>query len=346
MNFVDEVTVQIKAGNGGNGCSSFHRESHVPKGGPDGGDGGKGGNVVFLVDEQLSTLMDLRFRRHLRAENGRPGLGNNKTGRSGKDTIVRVPPGSMVYDLETGDLLRDLVQPGEEYIVAKGGDGGRGNTRFATSRNRVPHRCDPGYPGVEREVRIELKILADVAVIGYPNVGKSTLIRKVSNATPRVADYPFTTLIPNLGVVAVDNSREFVMADIPGLIDGAAKGEGLGHRFLRHVERCKILLHLVEVEATRNDPLEDYRRINHELHAYSPELSRKKQLVALNKIDLYPDEETILPLKRELENQGHKLFEISGTSGAGIPELLQALYEDIQPEEPPEPEGEWNPLDY
>ena len=346
MNFVDEVTVQVKAGNGGSGCSSFRRESHVPKGGPDGGDGGKGGDVVFVVDEQLSTLMDLRYRRHLKAENGRSGQGNNRTGRSGKDTVVRVPPGSMVYDLENNELLKDLLVPGETFVVAKGGDGGRGNSRFATSRNRVPRRCDPGFPGVERKIRIELKILADVAVIGYPNVGKSTLIRKVSNATPKVADYPFTTLIPNLGVVYVDGSREFVMADIPGLIDGAAEGEGLGHRFLRHVERCKILLHLVEVEATRNDPLEDFRRINHELEAYSPELARKKQLVALNKTDLLPDKAVVQPLKEEMQRQDRKLYEISGVSGVGVSELMRALAEEIQPEAPPEPDEGWNPLNY
>jgi len=268
--FVDEVDVFVKGGDGGAGCVSFRKEKFVPRGGPDGGDGGDGGDVVLVADPSINTLLDFRLQRHYTAERGRHGEGSNRHGRSGEDTVLRVPVGTVASDRDSGERIGDLVGPGERCVVAAGSRGGRGNARFATSTNRAPRRADQGRFGKERWIHLELKLLADVGVIGFPNAGKSTLVSRVSAAKPRIADYPFTTLVPSLGIVRVDDGRSFAIADLPGLIPGAAEGKGLGHRFLRHTERTRLLLHLVDLDpSTGRDPVDDFAAIEHELAEYS-----------------------------------------------------------------------------
>lgn len=323
MKFVDQVLIEVQSGDGGRGCVSFRREKFVPLGGPDGGDGGWGGDIYFVVDANLSTLLDYRYQRHYRAKNGMPGLGKNMHGKGGEDHYLRVPPGTLVYDDETGEQLLDLTEPDTEIIFLKGGQGGRGNARFKTSTNRAPRHAQPGLPGETRQLRLELKLLADVGLIGLPNAGKSTLISVISAAKPKIADYPFTTLVPNLGVVDLGD-RTMVVADIPGLIEGASEGQGLGTRFLRHVERTDLFLHLVDLSVLqKGDSLENFTLINTELERYDAELAKKPQLVVFNKIDIPEVRQQAEELRPEFEALGHEVFLISAVSGEGVKTLVQ-----------------------
>ncbi|GAB4559428.1 MAG: GTPase ObgE [Geothermobacteraceae bacterium] len=328
MNFVDEVRITAKAGDGGRGCVSFRRERFVPKGGPDGGDGGDGGNVVLEVDGGLSTLLDLRYRKVYRAKNGAPGMGKNMRGRNGEDLVIKVPPGTLVFDEETGEQLADLTDKGQRLVLLRGGQGGRGNARFVSSTNQAPRHAQPGTPGEERNLRLELKLLADVGLVGLPNAGKSTLISAVSAAKPKIADYPFTTLVPNLGVVRFGGYRSFVMADIPGLIEGASEGQGLGTRFLRHVERTDLFLHLVDLsDLQQGDPVEHFDMLNRELARHNSELADKPQLVVLTKQDLTEVRERTPEVQAVFEQRGHRVFRISAATGEGLQELVNALGE-------------------
>lgn len=326
MKFVDHVRIRVKAGDGGNGCVSFRRERYVPKGGPDGGDGGKGGDVILQADSQLSTLLDLSYPQQFRAQKGTHGKGKNQTGKDGRDLIIRVPVGTLVLDDGSGEALEDLLFDGQQFVAAAGGRGGRGNARFATPTHRTPRHAEKGEKGEERWLRLDLKLLADVGLIGFPNAGKSTLLSKISSARPKIGDYPFTTLAPNLGVVERGEGRPFVVADIPGLIEGASKGAGLGLTFLRHVERTKLLVHLLDIsgEPTQN-PMKAFDTLNSELMAYHPSLAEKVQIVALNKIDLPSVRERAQGVKQAFERIGHRLYTISGKTGEGVEELLLAI---------------------
>ncbi len=287
MKFIDEALITVTSGNGGRGCVSFRRERFIPKGGPDGGDGGKGGDVIITASAKKRTLYPFRFKKRFAAKNGQPGQGSQKTGKSGEDLIIEVPLGTIITDALTGEVLRDLVNPGEKFVAAKGGRGGQGNMRFKSSTNKAPRFAQPGEPGTSLELKLELKLLADVGIMGFPNAGKSTLISAISSAKPKIADYPFTTLTPNLGVVSTGFGEPFVVADVPGLIKGAHTGAGLGTRFLRHLERTKILVHLIDVMAIDpDDPLSGYNAINRELALHSKNLAQKPQLVVLNKMDI------------------------------------------------------------
>lgn len=331
MKFVDEARIHVKAGNGGNGCLSFRRERFVPKGGPDGGDGGKGGDVILRADAQLATLLDFSYPQQFRAGRGVHGKGKDQAGRSGDDLVIRVPVGTLVRDDQTGELLEDFLLDGQEFVAAKGGRGGRGNARFATPTMRAPRRADKGEPGEERRLRLELKLLADVGLLGYPNVGKSTFLSKISSARPKIADYPFTTLAPNLGVVLRKERRPFVVADIPGLIQGASQGAGLGLTFLRHVERTKLLVHLLDAsEGPSRDPVTDFRTLNDELKAYDPLLPEKPQLLALNKMDLPSVRERAADVQMQFEKMGYRLYLISGLTGEGMDELIEAVSEALE----------------
>jgi GTP-binding protein len=318
--FYDEADINIKAGDGGDGCVAFRREKYVPFGGPAGGDGGKGGDVLLTVDTHLNTLYRFSRRHHFKAENGQHGRGKNQHGASGEDVRIPVPPGTIVYDADGNDLLGDLTEPGQELVVAKGGRGGRGNARFATSTNQAPRVAEHGEPGEERTLHLELKLLADVGLVGMPNAGKSTLLAAVTAARPKIAPYPFTTLQPNLGVVVLDNDTEFVLADIPGLIEGASEGKGLGHEFLRHVERTRVLIHLLD--GLSDDPLADLAAINHELEAFGHDLAQKPQLIALNKLDEPQVRERWPKIEAVLKAQGHKPMAISALAREGTRELL------------------------
>jgi len=326
MKFVDEVRIHVKAGDGGNGCLSFRREKFVPKGGPDGGDGGDGGDVILRADAQLSTLLDFTYPKQLRATRGTHGKGKNKTGRRGEDLVLRVPAGTLVRDGKTGDLLQDLLFEGQEFIVAAGGRGGRGNARFATATNRAPRRAEKGEKGQEQDLHLELKLLADVGIIGFPNAGKSTLLSRISSARPKIADYPFTTLVPNLGVVERENSRPFVVADIPGIIRGASQGAGLGLTFLRHIERTRLLIHLIDVSSESSGrPVEVFRSLNRELRAYHPSLETRAQVVALNKIDLPEVREQAADSVEEFRKMGYDPYLVSSKTGEGVETLLEAV---------------------
>src|SRR5262245_10366026 len=317
--FIDEIDIFVKGGDGGAGCVSFRRESYVPRGGPDGGDGGDGGNVVLEADRSITTLLDYHYRRHYTAERGQHGKGANKQGRSGADTILRVPLGTVVSDRDRGEPLGDLTAPGDRLLVARGARGGRGNARFVSATNRAPRRADLGRPGEERWIHLELKLLADVGVVGFPNAGKSTLVSRVSAATPKIADYPFTTLVPALGIVRVDEHSSFVIADLPGLIAGAADGKGLGHRFLRHTERTRLLVHLVDLDpANGREPVQDWQTIQDELAAYSDELARRPQIVAANKSDLSDTEERRRALEGLCRASGVAFNEICAVTGVGL----------------------------
>ena len=322
--FVDEIDIFVKGGDGGAGCVSFRREKFVPRGGPDGGDGGDGGSVLLEADPAITTLLDFHYQRHYTAERGQHGKGANKHGRSGSDTVLRVPLGTVVSQRDTGDLLGDLTTPGQRLLAAAGARGGRGNARFTSSTNRAPRRADLGRGGEERWIHLELKLLADVGVIGVPNVGKSTLVSRVSAAKPKIADYPFTTLAPTLGIVRVDEHRSFVIADVPGLIAGAAEGKGLGHRFLRHVERTRILIHLIDLdpENTR-DPVEDYHTIHDELLAYSSELATREEIVAANKVDLPGTEDRRRALEEFCASRRLPFHAISAVTGVGVMAMIQ-----------------------
>lgn len=325
QSFVDKARISVKAGNGGNGSVSFHREKYVAAGGPDGGDGGRGGDIVFVVDDNMSTLMDFRYKRKYVASNGADGSGKRCSGKDGESLYIKVPRGTLVRDTETGGIMHDMSD-GENYIAAKGGRGGWGNKHFATPTRQVPRFAKPGLPGEGHDITLELKLLADVGLVGFPNVGKSTLLSVVSKAHPKIANYHFTTLFPNLGVVYVDEGRSFVMADIPGIIEGASEGAGLGHDFLRHIDRCRLLIHLVDVSGSEGrDPVEDFNTINAELKEYSPELFERPQIVAANKCDLCGDDrENILRLKEHVEALGYEFFELSAATHGGIHELIQA----------------------
>lgn len=325
MKFVDEAKIHVKAGDGGNGCVSFRRERFIPRGGPDGGNGGKGGDVILQADAQLSTLLDLTYPQQFRARKGTHGKGKDQTGRSGEDLIIRVPLGTLVRDDQTGEVLQDLLFDGQRFVAAEGGRGGRGNASFATATRRAPRYAEPGEKGEERWLRLELKLLADVGLIGYPNVGKSTLLSKISSARPKIADYPFTTLIPNLGVVNREGHRPFVVADIPGLIEGASKGAGIGLTFLRHVERTRLLIHLLDIsEGPLRNPIKDFHALNHELNAYRPLLNEMAQIVALNKIDLPSVRRRAPGINKQFEKMGRRLYMISGRTGEGVEELVGA----------------------
>jgi GTPase len=326
MRFVDEAKIHVKAGDGGNGCISFRRERFIPRGGPNGGNGGKGGDVILQADAQLTTLLDLTYPKQLRAQRGNHGKGKDQTGKSGEDLIIRIPVGTLVRDDQTEEVLQDLLFDDQQYIVAEGGWGGRGNARFATPTLRAPRHAEKGKKGQERTLRLELKLLADVGLIGYPNVGKSTLLSRISSARPKIADYPFTTLVPHLGVVSREDHRPFVVADIPGLIGGASKGAGLGLTFLRHVERTRLLIHLLDIsEEPSRDAVKDFHALNHELKAYHRSLQEKTQLLALNKIDLPLVEERARDIENQFEEMGLRLYLISGQTGEGVEELMEGV---------------------
>lgn len=338
--FVDQVKIYVKAGDGGRGCVSFRREKYVPRGGPDGGDGGDGGDVILLADPQVHTLYDFHHQVHFRAENGRPGMGKKMKGRDGEDLILRVPVGTVVKDAETGEILGDLVKPGQTLVVARGGKGGRGNAHFATPVRQAPRFAEPGTPGEERWLILELKLIADVGLVGFPNAGKSTLLSRITAARPKIADYPFTTLEPNLGVVKMEEGDTFIVADIPGLIEGAHRGVGLGHEFLRHIERTRVLLYLLDI-SKEQEIIKDYEILKKELFLYNPELLKKEYLIAFNKIDLISPEEREEKIRalKELfpEEDKAKIYPISAVTGEGIRPLLFTLYEIVKKKREEEP---------
>ena len=334
MKFFDEAKIEVIAGDGGNGAATFRREKYVPKGGPSGGDGGRGGSIWAIADRNLNTLIDFRYTRIFRAQRGENGMGSDCYGKGGEDLVLRMPVGTVISDLETGELIADLDRDGSKALIARGGDGGLGNIHFKSSTNRAPRQFTLGTAGERRDLKLELKVLADVGLLGMPNAGKSTFIRAVSSARPKVADYPFTTLHPNLGVVRVDTNRSFVIADIPGLIEGAAEGAGLGHQFLRHLQRTHLLLHIVDIAPfdPAADPLHDARAILDELKKYDPALHGKPRWLVINKIDLVPEEERTARVAMLAEGYGpvEKHFVISAISGAGCRELTFAIMEHIE----------------
>ena len=324
--FVDEALIAVKAGDGGNGCVAFRREKFVPLGGPSGGDGGRGGSVILRSSERRNTLVHFRFRPEHKASPGRHGEGSNKTGKSGEDLVLEVPAGTVVHDADRGEKLFDFEAADQEFVAARGGDGGRGNARFASSTNQAPRRWEPGMAGEERSLKLELKLLADVGLIGFPNAGKSTLISRISAAHPKIADYPFTTLQPNLGVVAMDEFDSFMVADIPGLIEGAHLGHGLGTRFLRHIERTRLLVHLIDMSDLRqSDPLDDYRVIMEELASFSAALPQKPMVVAASKIDVLQDSARADRLEQFCRREGLPFFRISAVTGEGVEKLKYYL---------------------
>lgn len=323
--FIDEAEIHIKAGDGGAGSVSFRREKFIPKGGPDGGDGGDGGSVIFVADPGKDTLLDFSGKHHWKAERGEAGMSKKMYGKDGEDLIIPVPPGTLIYDTEHNILIADLNEPGRKLAIARGGKGGRGNFHFKSSTNQAPRYAEPGTEGQERKLKLELKLIADVGLVGMPNAGKSTLLRCISAARPKVADYPFTTLEPQLGIVELIGDRRMVFADIPGLIEGAQQGAGLGHAFLKHIERTKVIVHMLDLYPSDNsNPADNYRTIRKELEAFSPLLAEKREIVAPNKIDLSIDDEAIDQLRKDLP--GVELFPISGASRAGVEKLLEALW--------------------
>jgi len=326
--FIDQAQIWIKAGNGGHGCVSFRREKFLPKGGPDGGDGGRGGNVYFEAVENLDTLLDFAGKHHWQARNGQPGSGNNKHGANGDDLIIKVPPGTLIYDTGLDLLLKDMNEAGLKVRVCLGGKGGKGNKAFATSTNQTPRNAVPGKNGQERNIRLELKLIADVGLVGMPNAGKSTLVSRCSAARPKIADYPFTTIEPVLGIVELSDFRRFVMADIPGLIEGAHAGAGLGHEFLKHIERTTLLVHILDIMPTDgSDPVENYKAIRGELENYSKTLAQKQEVIVANKIDLDPDGKIVKELTEKLQQPVHP---ISAVAGSGIKELSEFLWQKVK----------------
>jgi GTP-binding protein len=323
--FIDQAKIRVKAGDGGNGCLAFRREKFVPRGGPSGGDGGKGGDVYLECSDTVNTLLHFQYRRIFKAQRGQHGMGDQRHGKDGSDIAVLVPPGTEVMKNPEHVLLHDFSKPGERILIARGGRGGRGNARFATSTNQAPRRCEPGGSGEELELSLSLKLIADVGIVGFPNVGKSTLISRISAAKPKIADYPFTTLVPHLGVVALPDYRSFVIADIPGLIEGAHQGHGLGHNFLKHVERTKILLHVIDLSQLDRDPVEDYMTIMRELELFDGSLAARKQLVVGSKIDVLADAEKLGSLKRMCARKRLRFHAISAVTGEGIPELIRLV---------------------
>ncbi|WP_066063838.1 GTPase ObgE [Neobacillus soli] len=328
--FVDQTKIYVKGGDGGNGMVAFRREKYVPNGGPAGGDGGKGANVVFEVNEGLRTLMDFRYQRHFKAPRGEHGMAKNMHGANSKDMIVKVPPGTVVIDEETKEVIADLVENGQRAVIAKGGRGGRGNSRFATPTNPAPELSENGEPGQERDVILELKLLADAGLVGFPSVGKSTLLSVVSAAKPKIAEYHFTTIVPNLGMVETEDNRSFVMADLPGLIEGASEGVGLGHQFLRHIERTRVIVHVIDMAATDGrDPYEDYLTINRELNEYNLRLMERPQVIVANKMDMPEAEENLQKFKAQLKDDS-PIFPISALTRKGLRDLLFAVADLIE----------------
>jgi GTP-binding protein len=337
--FIDQVTITVEAGNGGDGCCSFRREKYIPLGGPDGGDGGKGGNVVLEADSNLTTLIDLRYQKIYQAENGKSGRGQQMTGKSGKNLIIRLPPGTLVKDVDSGELLVDLKESDQQFLSAKGGDGGRGNLRFKSSTQRAPKRVEPGWSGEKRTLFLELKLLADVGIIGFPNAGKSTLISKISNARPKIADYPFTTLVPNLGVVRLEKGTSFVAADIPGIIEGAHEGKGLGHQFLKHIERTRLLIHLIDFSGPDQESiLSRYHKLQAELKKFSSELFQKPQILVATKADDPQAKKNFQNLSSSMVELNPAVFLISSLTGEGIQDLLWKIKEGLSSEGPSEEE--------
>jgi GTP-binding protein len=329
MKFVDEVRIFVKGGDGGNGSVSFRREKYIERGGPNGGDGGNGGSVIFVADPQLTTLLDYRYQQHHFAKSGEHGMGNDCNGRGADDMVLKVPVGTLVKDANTEELLVDLGEPGQQWVAAKGGRGGLGNMNFATSTRQTPRFAQDGTKGEEKTLRLELKLLADVGLLGFPNAGKSTFISRVSRARPKVADYPFTTLVPNLGMVQYKDGLSFVMADIPGIIEGASEGVGLGHQFLRHVERCKVLIHLIDMgaEGEGREPLRDFDILNTELEKYSEQLAGKPQVVAANKLDLPDAQAKLGPFTEALRERGIRVYPVSCATGEGMQALMDSVAE-------------------
>jgi GTP-binding protein len=323
--FIDRARIRVTAGDGGNGCLAFRREKFVPRGGPSGGDGGRGGDVYVECSDRVNTLLHFQFKRAFIAERGRHGEGSQRHGRDGEDIVLQVPPGTQAFREPGHDLLFDFASPGQRILVAKGGAGGRGNARFATSTNQAPRRVEPGRPGEELEISLSLKLIADVGLVGFPNVGKSTLISRISAAKPKIADYPFTTLVPHLGVVALDDFRSFVVADIPGLIEGAHEGHGLGDLFLKHVERTKVLVHVIDVSATGRDPLADYRIILRELTLFNEDLAAHKQVVVASKIDVLEEPAKLTRLRAMCARRKIRFHAVSSVTGVGIKELVTLL---------------------
>ena len=329
MKFIDRVKIYVQAGTGGNGTVAFRREAHVPKGGPSGGDGGRGGSVIFVATNSLSTLLDLRYYREYKAQNGEKGHAKKMHGADADDLVIRVPVGTCVYDEDTGNIIADLTKDGQRAVIAKGGRGGRGNARFASSRNPAPKICENGEPGEKFNLRVELKLLADVGLVGFPSVGKSTLLSVVSKARPQIADYHFTTIVPNLGVVQVKDGRSFVMADLPGLIEGASQGKGLGHQFLRHIERCRVIVHIIDMSGSEGrDPYEDYVTINKELGEYEYRLFERPQIIVANKMDGEEAEENLKKFKEKLGDQ--KVFPIIAPIHEGIDAVLYAVADALE----------------
>ena len=329
MKFIDRVKIYVQAGTGGNGTVAFRREAHVPKGGPSGGDGGRGGSVIFVATNSLSTLLDLRYYREYKAQNGEKGHAKKMHGADADDLVIRVPVGTCVYDDDTGNIIADLTKNGQRAVIAKGGRGGRGNARFASSRNPAPKICENGEPGEKFNLRVELKLLADVGLVGFPSVGKSTLLSVVSKARPQIADYHFTTIVPNLGVVQVKDGRSFVMADLPGLIEGASQGKGLGHQFLRHIERCRVIVHIIDMSGSEGrDPYEDYVTINKELGEYEYRLLERPQIIVANKMDGDEAEENLKKFKEKLGDQ--KVFPIIAPIHEGIDAVLYAVADALE----------------
>ncbi len=326
--FIDEAEIYVKAGDGGNGCASFRREKFIPKGGPDGGDGGDGGNVILQVDDSINTLMDFKGHYHWNAKRGQDGTGKNMYGKKGEDLIVKVPLGTIIYDKETCLLLKDLSEPDQRVCVARGGHGGKGNKKFATATNQTPRLAESGKPGEERYLKLELKLIADVGLVGLPNAGKSTLLSRVSAARPKIASYPFTTLQPYLGIVELPGFRRFVVADIPGLIEGAHKGQGLGNEFLRHIERTRVILHLVDIAtADGSDAVANYHTIRNELSQHSEKLADKHEVVVASKMDLNPDDDIIKDFEKAA---GKKVYPISSVTGQGLKDLCEFLWQELQ----------------
>lgn len=329
MKFIDRVKIYVQAGTGGNGTVAFRREAHVPKGGPSGGDGGRGGSVIFVATNSLSTLLDLRYYREYKGQNGEKGHAKKMHGADADDLVIRVPVGTCVYDDDTGNIIADLTKDGQRAVIAKGGRGGRGNARFASSRNPAPKICENGEPGEKFNLRVELKLLADVGLVGFPSVGKSTLLSVVSKARPQIADYHFTTIVPNLGVVQVKDGRSFVMADLPGLIEGASQGKGLGHQFLRHIERCRVIVHIIDMSGSEGrDPYEDYVTINKELGEYEYRLLERPQIIVANKMDGDEAEENLKKFKEKLGDQ--KVFPIIAPIHEGIDAVLYAVADALE----------------
>ena len=324
MKFIDEALIDIKAGGGGRGCISFRREKYIPRGGPDGGNGGKGGDVYITAATGLSSLLDFRYKKHYTAERGEHGQGSNCTGKDGQDIMIRVPVGTVIKDTETGEVVEDMAADGQRIVIAKGGRGGKGNAHFTTSTHQAPKFAQPGEAGEERQLKLELKLLADVGIIGFPNAGKSTLISHISAAKPKIADYPFTTLQPHLGVVKFGEYQDFVVADIPGLIEGAHRGKGLGIKFLKHIERTSLFIHIIDISPqTERDPKKDFEIINKELKAWNPDMAKKPQVVALNKTDITEARERLHGLLKFFKTKGLTAFAISAATGEGLDKLIK-----------------------